>query len=460
MSSDPAGTVLPVPDDALANTSYLLVLGGGQAAVVDPRRDIETYQHLAAQRRLRLTAVLETHLHADFISGSRELTDAGVTVLAAAEANLAFPHTAVADGDQLPFAECTIEVLATPGHTPEHVSFLIQPPTGAGQLFTGGSLIFGGAARTDLSGPARTAELTRAQYASLRRIAQLPSDTRLFPTHGAGSFCSVGPALTGSGTLAGEFAANDLLTAPNSEVFAQLLHRRLGSFPPYFLTTRPINQAGPTSRNRLPPARPIPALEAATAQAAGAVIIDVRPLLEWSAGSPSGAISNMLRPAFASWLGWSTDRDTPLIWLTTSDEAAQGAEATALAQRIGHDGVLGWIDGGIDAWRDADLPVTTVELIDPASAARDAAAGALLIDVRQQAELSTGMLPGARHLELGDIIAGAVPPAQRVVTYCGHGERSATAASLLAARGLTVASLVGGVGAWTGAGRPLTPATG
>ena len=454
-----AGTVLPIADEALANTSYLIALGAGQAAVVDPRRDVETYEQLAVGYGLELVAALETHLHADFVSGSRELLTTGLRVFAAGGADLRFAHEPVSDGDQLPLGECTVEVLATAGHTPEHVSFLLHP-TGAaapGQLFSGGSLIFGGAARTDLAGAERTGELTRAQFASLRRLAALPAETRLHPTHGAGSFCSVGPTPVGDGTIGAELAGNDLLTAADEQVFAQLLAARAGSYPPYFRHMRAVNQHGPALRLDLREPQPLSAAAAAAVQGAGAVIVDLRPLPEWSAASPRGAVSNVLRSAFASWLGWSVDRSLPLVWLTSTTAQRQQAEqATAMARRIGHDNVLGWVEGGIDAWQQAGLPVTSVTLTDPAGAESATAHGAVLLDVRQRSELEGGTLPGAVHLELGDIIAGALPPARRVVTYCGHGERSATAASLLAARGLHVANLDGGTDAWTASGRHLT----
>ena len=459
MTAAAAGTVFPVADDALANTSYLVALGAGTAAVVDPRRDVETYRRLASDRGLTLTAALETHLHADFVSGSRELADAGVTVYAAGTARLGFEYQPVGDGDRLKLSECTVEVLGTTGHTPEHLSFLLQSGADApGSVFTGGSLIFGGAARTDLAGADRIGELTRAQWTSLQRLAMLPGRTRLHPTHGSGSFCSVGPTPSGSGTIAAELAANDLLTAPDPDTFAQRLLSRLGSFPPYFLQLRAVNQHGAPHRSELPAPQALPARDAAAAQAAGAVLVDLRPLPQWSAGSPAGAVANMLRPAFASWLGWAVNRFTPLIWLTSTENAPfEAAEATAFAHRIGHDLVLGWIDGGIDAWRAAGLLVQSVDLVDPDTAAASALDGALLLDVRQSAELAGGVLPGAAHLELGQIIAGALPPATRVVTYCGHGERSATAASLLAARGIQVVNLAGGTEAWTGSGRRLAP---
>jgi rhodanese-related sulfurtransferase len=351
----------------------------------------------------------------------------------------------------------TLTVLATPGHTPEHVSFLLRAADGPGHLFSGGSLINGGAARTDLAGTDRTPALTRAQYASLRRFAELPGGTWLHPTHGAGSFCSVGPTPGGLRTLAEELASNELAAAGDADTFARLLAARLGSFPPYFLTLRAINQAGPALRAELTAPRALRAVDAAAAQAAGAALIDLRPLPAWSSASPAGAVSNMLRPAFASWLGWTVDRDRPLIWLT-DDPAGERRPPRPLSWRGGSGTTTSSAGSTGASTRGATprCPSAPSRSWTPATAAALTSRGALFVDVRQDAETSTGTLPGAVHLELGDIIAGAVPPARRIVTYCGHGERSATAASLLAARGLTVANLSGGTEAWTASGRPLT----
>jgi hydroxyacylglutathione hydrolase len=191
----------PISDDALGNTSYLVPCGRDMAFSVDPRRDVD--EHLATATRLgvRIAAVFETHLHADFVSGSLELRRAaGADLYGAADARLAFPHTPVSPGDRLRIADAHIEVIGTPGHTPEHVSYLATVGNVV-TVFSGGSLIVGGAARTDLTGLARTEELARAQYASLRALASLPDETMLCPTHGGGSFCSANRARSNTSTV-------------------------------------------------------------------------------------------------------------------------------------------------------------------------------------------------------------------------------------------------------------------
>lgn len=183
----------------------------------------------------------------------------------------------------------------------------------------------------------------------------------------------------------------------------------------------------------------------------GAWLIDARPIHEWATGHPRGAVSNELRPAFASWLGWVVPFGAPVILLVDPE---QRAEAVRLAHRIGYDD-LAFLDGGLDAWRAAGLPVDSVEETDAITAQERQQAGTTMLDVRQRNELDAVRIPGAVHLELGDIIAGARPAAGDVIIFCGHGERSATAASLLARSGVRVVNLVGGTSAWMEAGLPV-----
>jgi rhodanese-related sulfurtransferase len=312
-------------------------------------------------------------------------------------------------------------------------------------VFTGGSLILGGAARTDLLGAEHTEELARAQYESLRRLAQLPDATALYPTHGAGSFCLASATTVANPTVGSERRANPLLAIDDVDVFVETLTRGFGSFPTYYRHLQAVNEAGPTPVAVLGDVPSLPPGEVARRMTAGAWLIDARPIHTWAAGHPRSAVSNELRPAFASWLGWVVPFGAPVVLVVDPDQDA--AEAVRLARRIGYDD-LAVLDGGFDAWRAAGLPVDTVEEIDAATAHDRQRAGAMLLDVRQAAELETLRIPGAVHVELGDVIAGAVPDATEVVTFCGHGERSATAASLLERAGVQVANLVGGTSAW------------
>jgi rhodanese-related sulfurtransferase/glyoxylase-like metal-dependent hydrolase (beta-lactamase superfamily II) len=436
----------------LGNTSYLIDLGGGLAASVDPRRDVDAHLELADRLGLRIVAGLETHLHADFVSGSRELAEAtGADVYAASNAHLEYGHRGLSEGDEIRLGAVTVQAWSTPGHTPEHLAYLALVDGDPTAVFSGGSLIRGGAARTDLVDAAETTRWSREQFRSLRRLAELPDTTVLWPTHGAGSFCSAGPARAAAGTIGDERAANPLLQVDDEDTFLRLLHANFGSFPPYFLKLREFNRRPPFVADLDPPQALDPHVAHSLVER-GAWLVDARAIQDWARGHPEGAVSIELRPAFASWLGWVVPFDTPVV-LLVDDESR--SEAVRLARRIGYDHVLGWIDGGIDAWRAAGFPIRQAEEADAAEARRRIERGALLVDVRQDAELGDGRIPGAVHLELGDIIAGQTPDTREAVVFCGHGERSATAASLLEQRGITAINLVGGIGAWKAAGLPV-----
>lgn len=440
-----------VPDRALGNTSYLVDAGDGTAFVVDPRREAAEYVALADRLDLRIVAAVETHLHADFVTGTRELADAtAAQVLASRGAELAFPHAPLDDGRGRRIGAIELEVIATPGHTPEHLSFLVRDADGSVALLSGGALIVGGAARTDLIDESQTEPLSRALFATIRRLAELPDETILYPTHGAGSFCSTGLARERTSTLGRERAGNPLMRIDDEDAFVRELRAGFGSYPSYFLRLRAVNRAGPTLVRELGEPPTLRPEVARTLLGAGAWLVDGRTVEQWAAAHPPGAVSISVRSAFASWLGWVVPLGEPILLLVDPE---QRAEAVRLARRIGHDRIVGVLEG-VEEWRDQSMPLESVELVDPEEAARRP--DAVFLDVRQDHEWKRDRIAGSIHLELGDVIAGAAPDVTSVVTYCGHGERSATAASLLARRGTRVANLRGGLDAWREAGLPVT----
>lgn len=442
-----AGLVHPILDDALGNTAYVVDVGNGQAIVIDPRRDIDAYRRFAHAERLEIVAALETHLHADFVSGARELQAGGAQVYAARDAGLGFGHRPVTPGEQLAIGDAAIEVVATPGHTPEHLAYVLRLGDSS-FVFSGGSLIAGGAARTDLSGSDRTMALARAQFMSIRRLSALPDEALLCPTHGGGSFCAVASGPGGLRTIGDERRANPLLAIDDEDEFVRRSVGALGSYPSYFRSLRELNRVGPTL---LEGAVTPPRLAGAQAQEAiegGAWLIDARSVAAWTRAHPVGAISIELRPAFASWLGWVVPFGEAIVFLL---DPGSLDEATLLARRIGYDRILGWLS--LADWQDAGLPVTSGDAV---TASELATGEHVVIDVRQAAEYARGHLLGAEHLELGDLIAGKRPSAPSLVVYCGHGERSATAASLLERQGVAAANLSGGLDAWRAAGLPTT----
>jgi hydroxyacylglutathione hydrolase len=450
-----APELVPVVDEGLGNTSWMVELGDGRALVVDAPRDLRAVQAVAQKRGLTVAYAADTHLHADFLSGAVQLAaDAGAQVLASTAGHREFPHRGLADGDEVDLGGLTLRALGTPGHTDEHVSFLLADGDRPVGVFTGGSLIVGAAARTDLVDPDRTEELARAQYASLRRLAQLPDQVAVWPTHGAGSFCSAPPGAARSSTIGQELATNPLLAAADEDAFVTRLLGSLGSYPTYFRRLGEINRRGPAILDTASVGRlaPLAVSEVDRLRRDGALVVDIRPVPDYAAAHLPGSLSIPLRDQFASWLGWLADPDRPVVLLANPEQDL--ADAVWQAVKIGFDQLVGVLDGGMNAWAAAGRPVTRTELVGP-----DQLAGRRILDIRQDAEFAAGHVPGAEHVELGSLaaVADRLEDGPTVV-MCGHGERAAGAASLLERAGhRDLAVLVGGPDDWaSGTGRPLT----
>ncbi len=444
--------VIPVVDEGLGNSTYLLDLGDGRALVLDPSRDLRAVRTATGRRGLRIAFAVDTHLHADFLSGSHQLAVSdSARVLASADGHREFPHTGLRDGDEVDLGGLVLRAWATPGHTHEHLSFLVLDGSAPVGVFTGGSLLVGSAARTDLVSPDRTEELARAQYRSLRRLTELGDDVSVWPTHGAGSLCSAPPGSARTSTIGTEKATNTLLRAPDEDAFVRALLDSLGSFPPYFLRLGEINRRGPRLLDGTPCLPELPVVQVLSLLEAGGQVIDVRPVAGFSAGHPRGALSIPLRPAFATWLGWLAPPDRPLVIVRDDDQDPD--EIVWQAAKIGYDNLVGQVAGGMAGWRAAGAPVDGLPLVTAEHIGR-----ARVLDIRQAAEFTAGHVPGALHVELGDIAAStaaALPGS--VVVMCGHGERAMSAASLLARAGHhNFAVLDGGPEAWAAAtGRSL-----
>jgi hydroxyacylglutathione hydrolase len=430
-------------DEGLGNSSYLVELGDGRALAIDPGRDPAPYRALAQQRGLRLAFAAETHLHADFVSGSRELAATGATVLGSAAGRREFPHRGLEDGDEVDLGGLTLRALATPGHTPEHLAYLVLDGSRPLALFTGGSLLVGAVARTDLISPDRTEELARAMYRSIHsRLLALPDDLRVFPTHGAGSFCSAPAGAERTTTIGRERAGNPLLSASNEDVFVARLLAGLGTYPPYFGRLQAVNRRGPRVYGSFPGLRPLSVSEVHRLVAEGAELVDTRSVADFAAGHIPGSLSIPLRPAFGTWLGWVVPPARPLVFVAA--EGQDRAEIVRQALTVGYEEIAGELDGGIAAWRAAGDDVSRVALVTPTSVPPST-----VVDVRQTSEFETGHLPGSVHAELGSLVT-SVPPATGPLTLlCGHGERAMTAASLLERVGRTeLAVVVGGPEDW------------
>jgi hydroxyacylglutathione hydrolase len=447
--------VVPLVDEGLGNSAYLVELGGGRALAVDVSLDLRAVSEVVERCGLTVAFAAETHLHADFLSGARHLAAIGdARVVAAAAGRREFSHRGLEDGDEVDLGGLRLRALATPGHTHEHLSYVLldgERPVG---VFTGGSLLVGSAARTDLVSPEQTEMLARAQYHSLQRLATLPDDVAVWPTHGAGSFCSAPPGTERTSTIGREKATNALLRATDEDAFVAELLDSLGSYPSYFLRLAEINRYGPIL-DREPALRPLDAAHVSRLLVDDAMAVDVRPVPEYAAGHIPGALSIPFRPEFASWLGWLAPPDRPLIIVHSTHQ--RPAEIAWQAAKIGYDNLAGEIDGGMAAWAASGHPVIRTKLDRP-----NEIASRRVLDVRQDSEFAAGHLPGATHIELGDLPdRPAELPDEPTVVVCAHGERAAGGASLLERAGHTdVTVLVGGPDDWArDTGRSLESGT-
>lgn len=442
---------IPLVDEGLGNSAYLLDLGDGRALAVDPPRDLRALRATARRRGLRVAYAADTHLHADFLTGAVQLAaDDGATILASAAGERRFPHRGLHDGDEVDLGGLTLHALATPGHTDEHLSFVLCDGSRRLGVFTGGSLIVGAAARTDLLGADRTVELARAQYGSLHRLVALPDATAVWPTHGAGSFCSAPPGAERTSTIGREKATNPLLRAPDADAFVRYLLASLGSFPAYFARLGEVNRRGPGVVTTEPVLAPLEVPSVRRLLADGAVVVDVRPVPDVAAGHIPGAVAIPLRAQYATWLGWLVDPAVPIVIVRNPDQ--HSADILWPALNIGYQTIVGELAGGMPAWQAAGGQARTTRLVAP-----ERVTGPVL-DVRQDTEYAAGHLPDSVHIELGRLSRAidAVPD-RPVTVMCGHGERAMTAASLLERSGRrNLAVLVGGAEDWANAtGQPL-----
>lgn len=430
-----ADRVTAVLDDGLGNQAYLVDLGDGRALALDPTVDLRALDRAADRRGLRVAYAAETHLHADFVSGAVRLARRdGARVIGSAAGARRFEHLGMDDDDVLDLGGLTMRAWATPGHTEEHLTYLLADGDAPLVVFTGGSLIVGAAARTDLVSPELTVPLARAQFRSLRRLAGLPDDTVVLPTHGAGSFCSAPPGSDRTSTIGREKATNPLLRIEDEDAFVEALLGSLGTYPPYFSRLSGTNQAGPAVPGPAELA-PLSVAEVVGLRAAGAEVVDVRPVLDYAAAHLPGSLAITLRGVFATWLGWLVpDPSTPLVIVRNDDQDPE--EIVWQARKVGYDGIVGELAGGVAAWAASGQATTATPIADPVDL--DVTR---VVDVRQRGEYAAGHVPGAGNVELGALGTASLPDGP-VVTMCGHSERATTGASVLERAGRTEVSVL------------------
>lgn len=466
-------------DEGLAQASYLVGCAAtGEALVVDANRDVEPYLRAAAAEGLRIAAVTETHIHADFVSGSRELADrAGARLYLSREGGADWRYafadeagaTAVGDGDRFRVGNVAIDVLHTPGHTPEHLSFLVTDTAAADRpiaALTGDFLFVGDVGRPDLleraAGVAGTMEGgARDLFRSLRRfVAAHPDWLQLWPGHGAGSACGKGLSAVPHSTLGYEKLYNWALSIDDEEAFVRAVLAGQPEPPRYFAEMKRINREGPAPLGGSPPPPRLADGALAEVLAAGGRVVDARPAPEFAAGHVPGTISIPLGRSFSTWAGSLLPYGRPFHLLVPGDGGAPLDEAVRALAMIGLDGVEGWFAAeAVASWTAAHGPLEPVPQIGPAELRERMQGGAVeVVDVRGAAEWDAGHLPGVPNIPLGDLAERleALPAGRPLVVQCQAGARSAIAAGLLQAAGIReVANLAGGFEAWRAAGLPV-----
>jgi hydroxyacylglutathione hydrolase len=446
----------------LAEVAYLIAdEHSGEVAVIDPRRDVEAYLDWAQERGLRITAILETHVHADFVSGARELAAVtGATIYASRLGNTEFPHVPLDDGDEVPVGTLRLRALWTPGHTPEHLAYLLFDPAQGDApvaLYSGDVLFAGEIGRPDLLGPDAQQRLIVQLYDTVeQRLKSLPDDLVVYPGHTAGSPCGKRIGDAPQTTIGQERTFNYAFNQPDREHFVRSVMAGMPKPPAYYPVMKRVNKVGPVLLRDLPAAQALSAAQVASRQEAGAMVIDARPAAEFAEGHIPGAVTLPLGPSFAIWAGWLMPYDRDLILVLPDD--AQVAEAETELRRIGIDRVAGYLSGGMAAWQQSGRPLASLETVQPAELAARFADYRVL-DVRDQTEYESGHLPGAISAPAGDLAQGAsAPNAMRGKTavICGSGYRSALAASLLQQQGIEgIVNVAGGMTAWREAGLPF-----
>jgi glyoxylase-like metal-dependent hydrolase (beta-lactamase superfamily II)/rhodanese-related sulfurtransferase len=440
----------------LGDNSYLLS-SCDEAVVVDPQRDAWRFLATAEARKLRIRYVLETHVHNDYVSGALEIRAAAEAEIAApAKGKYQFAHRAMAEGEDVRIGALRIVAWETPGHTPEHISWLVYEDGHRAPVavFGGGSLIVGSAGRTDLLGPDMTDDLTRAQFRSLGRLAALPPSVQLLPTHGAGSFCTASiSSMDRTSTIGAEIRSNPALAARDEESFVRRQLAGLRAYPAYYAHMAAINRAGPAVLGRLPAVEALAAALVARRIDGGAWVIDARNREAFAEAHVPGAVNIELDSTFGTYVGWVTPFNAPVLLLLP--EPVQPALEEAITQliRIGYERIVGYADGGVDAWQSLGRPVRSYPTagIDDLCHACLARKPIQVLDVRQPVEWDTGYVPGSLRIHLGDLPArlAEIPRDKEVWTACASGHRAAIAASLLDRAGVPVRLVAkGGVPEW------------
>jgi glyoxylase-like metal-dependent hydrolase (beta-lactamase superfamily II)/rhodanese-related sulfurtransferase len=444
----------------LAHASYLIG-SEGEAAVVDPQRDVQQYLDEAETRGLRIKYVLETHLHADFVSGHRELAErTGAEIVFGRRADAQFPHRAVRDGDELRIGKVVLRAVETPGHTPEGISWLVIDTAVSEEprkVLTGDTLFIGDAGRPDLAGSKgfTAPQMAALLYDSLReKLLTLPDAVEVYPAHGAGSACGRNISKETSSTIGEQRRTNYALRPMSKGEFVELMTSDLPPAPRYFSMDAEINRRGAGMLSDLA-AKPLTAEEVNARLRQGAVVLDVRESTAFARGHIAGSLNIGLKGSYASWSGNLLDAADALILV--ADGKREVDEAVMRLARVGLENVAGFLAGGIASWAAADFALQTLPQITVGELHAQLQDGTpmQIVDVRAPGEFVAGHVPHARNVPLPELQTrlAELDPAQPTAVVCAGGYRSSAAASILQRHGFPdLRDILGGTTAWVGAG--------
>jgi hydroxyacylglutathione hydrolase len=444
----------------LAHASYM-VGSGGVATIIDPQRDVDIYLEEAERKGWKIEHIIETHVHADFVSGHRELAErTGARIYLGARSGAQFPHVAVKDGDEIEFGQCRLRFLQTPGHTLESICVLMNDrgkPERPAAVFSGDTLFVGDVGRPDLSPTHTPQQLAAIMYQSIHeKLLTLPDDTEIFPAHGAGSLCGRQMSSESSSTIGKQRQSNYALLARTSEEFVHLLTDNLPARPEYFAQDADLNRQGASHLSKLPPLPALAAPEVLRLQKEGAVVLDTRPAMEFAVAHVPGSVHIALTGQYASWAARILGLDTRLI--IAGEDLEHVRESQMRLARVGvenlagylADGVAGWIKNGFEL---DYIPQITVQ--DFAELREQESDRIAVLDVREPGERAVGAIGNSLFIPLGKLTSriAELNREQLLVVHCKGGYRSSIATSLLRRAGFRdIANLTGGFDAWKAAG--------
>jgi glyoxylase-like metal-dependent hydrolase (beta-lactamase superfamily II)/rhodanese-related sulfurtransferase len=444
----------------LAHASYMLG-SEGEAAVVDPQRDVEIYLKAAAEQGLKIRHIFETHLHADFVSGHLELAKrTGAKIYIGSHAGATFPHVPLRDGAEVHFGKLRITALETPGHTPEGLSLVVtdeEKSPDPWAVLTGDTLFIGDVGRPDLSKTQTPQQLAGSLYDSLHeKLMKLGDHVLVYPAHGAGSLCGRNMRAERSSTIGTERLTNYALQIKTREEFIRQLTENLPSRPEYFLQDAQINRAGASALSELRDLPPITAAELNDLLQQGVFVLDVRTNADFAAAHVPGSVNIALSGQFASWAGAIMGLSARPVLVADTPE--QYSEARLRLARVGIEDPRGFLQGGVTAWQQAGFPVASVPQITVQELSHKRNQNLQVLDVRREPEWHAGHIEGAEWFPLDNfkISAPELDPTAPVAVHCQGGYRSMIACSLLQRAGIeNVLNVAGGFDAWRQAGLPV-----